>query len=85
MCKFAPSKNALVRWCNGSTADFGSACSGSNPDRTTRQYTDPAMVAGFVILRKPGVNWEDFLFDLEDFFHIKVISSVLQIPPLGDT
>jgi hypothetical protein len=43
------------------------------------------MVAGFVILRKPGVNWEDFLFDLEDFFHIKVISSVLQIPPLGDT
>jgi ribosome maturation factor RimP len=28
--------NLIVRWCNGSTADFGSACQGSNPCRTTR-------------------------------------------------
>jgi ribosome maturation factor RimP len=26
----------IVRWCNGSTADFGSACPGSNPGRTTK-------------------------------------------------
>lgn len=26
-----------VRWCNGSTADFGSACLGSNPGRTTKR------------------------------------------------
>ena len=26
----------IVRWCNGSTADFDSACSGSSPGRTTR-------------------------------------------------
>lgn len=25
----------LVRWCNGSTTDFGSVCPGSNPGRTT--------------------------------------------------
>lgn len=24
-----------VEWCNGSTADFGSACQGSNPCSTT--------------------------------------------------
>ena len=32
-------KNTLllhtVSWCNGSTADFGSACLGSNPNETT--------------------------------------------------
>jgi len=33
---FAPSNSTrIVRWCNGSTADFGSACLGSNPGRTT--------------------------------------------------
>ena len=25
----------IVEWCNGSTADFGSACQGSNPCSTT--------------------------------------------------
>lgn len=25
----------IVRWCNGSTTDFGSVCPGSNPGRTT--------------------------------------------------
>lgn len=25
----------IVRWCNGNTADFGSAFQGSNPCRTT--------------------------------------------------
>ncbi len=29
-----------VRWCNGSTADFGSACQGSNPCRTTIERND---------------------------------------------
>ena len=29
---FAHSK--IVPWCNGSTADFGSACPGSNPSGT---------------------------------------------------
>lgn len=34
---FAPRyvKN-IVPWCNGSTTDFGSVCSGSNPDGTTK-------------------------------------------------
>ena len=27
--------NHTDRWCNGSTADFGSACLGSNPGWTT--------------------------------------------------
>ena len=27
--------NEGVEWCNGSTADFGSACQGSNPCSTT--------------------------------------------------
>ena len=32
-----PAKNYRTdRWCNGSTADFGSACSGSNPDRSAK-------------------------------------------------
>ena len=26
---------AIDRWCNGSTADFGSVCPGSNPGRST--------------------------------------------------
>ena len=26
----------IVEWCNGSTADFGSACQGSNPCSTTK-------------------------------------------------
>ncbi len=30
-----PIEAEIVRWCNGSTADFGSACPGSNPSRTT--------------------------------------------------
>ena len=33
-----PSENN-VRWCNGNTADFGSAFQGSNPCRTTFQTT----------------------------------------------
>ena len=28
--------NEGVEWCNGSTADFGSACQGSNPCSTTK-------------------------------------------------
>lgn len=28
-------KRNIVQWCNGSTADFGSACLGSNPGWTT--------------------------------------------------
>ena len=31
---------AIVRWCNGSTADFGSAGSGSNPGRITRKVRE---------------------------------------------
>lgn len=27
----------IVSWCNGSTADFGSACQGSNPCETTNK------------------------------------------------
>ncbi len=27
-------------WCNGSTTDFGSVCSGSNPDISTRAKTE---------------------------------------------
>ena len=34
----APFANT-VRWCNGSTADFGSACLGSSPGRTTKRKT----------------------------------------------
>ena len=26
----------IASWCNGSTADFGSACLGSNPDEATQ-------------------------------------------------
>lgn len=29
-------KKQIVQWCNGSTADFGSACLGSNPGWTTK-------------------------------------------------
>ena len=29
-----------VRWCNGSTAVFGTACQGSNPCRTTNLKVD---------------------------------------------
>ena len=30
-------QNSIDRWCNGSTADFGSACLGSNPSRSTKK------------------------------------------------
>lgn len=30
--------NQFVQWCNGSTADFGSACLGSNPGWTTIKH-----------------------------------------------
>jgi hypothetical protein len=30
----------IVRWCNGNTADFGSAFPGSNPGRTTRSLSE---------------------------------------------
>ena len=30
----------IVRWCNGSTAVFGTACQGSSPCRTTSQEID---------------------------------------------
>ena len=35
-------------WCNGSTADFGSACQGSNPCGSTNNPDDLAL--GFFIL-----------------------------------
>jgi hypothetical protein len=31
----------IDRWCNGSTADFGSACPGSNPGRSTTVKQKP--------------------------------------------
>ena len=33
---FAVRLQSNDRWCNGSTADFGSACLGSNPSRSTK-------------------------------------------------
>ena len=38
----------IVRWCNGNTADFGSAFPGSNPGRTT-QPSRALAKAGFFI------------------------------------
>ncbi len=31
-------RQRIVSWCNGSTADFGSACQGSNPCETTKKF-----------------------------------------------
>ena len=36
-CKFALRNRKLVRWCNGSTSDSGSACEGSSPSRATAE------------------------------------------------
>ncbi len=50
----------FVRWCNGSTADFGSACSGSNPDGTTDIFWNPlytSSLEGIFIFR--GMNIQD--------------------------
>ena len=33
--------NGIGIWCNGSTTDFGSVCSGSNPDIPTKAMRRP--------------------------------------------
>ncbi len=58
---FAPKKstfkrvfNPSARWCNGSTADSGSVCLGSNPSRATIFGTPPPQAA--FGLRRPSVQ-----------------------------
>jgi ribosome maturation factor RimP len=54
MFTFAPPFAGNVRWCNGSTADFGSACLGSNPGRTTIAKDTPEFRVGFRVRKRNG-------------------------------
>ena len=51
---FLQLQNRNVPWCNGSTADFGSAGSGSSPGGTTFLTTDLLQIGGFFYSRNPG-------------------------------
>lgn len=41
--------NVLVSWCNGSTADFGSACRSSNLRETTPQIADNTTLSAIFV------------------------------------
>lgn len=38
----------IVSWCNGSTADSGSVCLGSNPSETTKKLIINQLSAFFI-------------------------------------
>ena len=42
-----PANAVIVRWCNGSTTDYGSVCPGSNPGRTTTTALQSDKLQGF--------------------------------------
>lgn len=75
-----------VPWCNGSTADFGSACPGSNPGGTAKKE-GPGWVLFLLFSVKEGLfpgpdnmkrRVHDRPQDLPQFLHI--IISVFIIP-----
>lgn len=39
----------IVSWCNGSTADSGSVCLGSNPSETTKKADNQSIASFFFI------------------------------------
>ncbi len=50
MYYFCTSKKPIVPWCNGSTADFGSAGSGSSPGGTTKKVIELLRFNDFFVL-----------------------------------
>lgn len=39
----------IVSWCNGSTADSGSVCLGSNPSETTKKADNQSIISFFYL------------------------------------
>ena len=54
---FAPRKQGIDLWCNGSTADFGSVSLGSNPGRSTTEPSPKREGFLFYIPRLLKLHW----------------------------
>jgi hypothetical protein len=72
----------IDRWCNGSTADFGSACLGSNPGRSTTAKQKPLYLnemRGFFLAG--GLIRGLFVKILEDPIPLVDIERYFVLPP----
>lgn len=58
----------IVSWCNGSTADSGSVCLGSNPSETTKKTADNQLIISHSFLHEHQQSLILFKIRFDIFF-----------------